>query len=553
MRNGRAKNALATSLWILYALWAILFYQLVFTAWTVQYSLYGVIAVVVAALLFLYAFPRGDRKTLARFSAFSLAVSLGIPSFASQVMAWRIVDYVVFVVFALFLGRWLIKMRLSRLLLVILFITALEVWIPLDDMSLLSMFQVEYTGHLGSQDPQIPSIPVATVANPQKPNLQEIITLRAHRPISGEAQTLINMMAGPVDANAVQDAIVKLQHSYDIVGVTPGRLFFHVSYPSLNSLRQLPFSQLGMVDFPFTTSHFVNLFGRTRMYLSLSQNPGDLLATVMNPGRMADSIANLSVQTATAEQANWDAVTGRTAAQRGPLQLVGGYLTGTYAGRSIHLKNSGDVLLGVYRLLPRDLMASPQAVIEGNNSLQVVSLPPDRPRVLATLHGTYLNPLTTDIVFADVTGSGQDQLLLNTVPAQIVALTPQLTWQTLWVSGRSSFRFETAFAQPGGDLLIANSPGYLNNAPTRYLGGYEYRGGQLVPVFRAYHGDLVSLHTVHVTSTTVPEILTSVYANQEIMLLKPTEIPWEALVEVIYVALLVFGLVRRSRKGGRLV
>ncbi|MCY0875336.1 MAG: hypothetical protein OWT28_03525 [Firmicutes bacterium] len=553
MRDGRAWRVFTTPMWILYALWAMLFYQLVFTAWTIEYSVFGVIGVVVASLLFIYAFPRADRRTLIRFTIFSLAVSLGIPTFASQPMGWRIVDYIVFVAFALFLGRWLIKMRLSRLLLVVLFITAAEVWVPLDDMSMLSKFQIEYTGHLGSQDPQIPSIPVATVANPTNASLQEIITLQAHRPIEGEAQKLIDLMAGPVNYTAVQSAIDKLQHTYDVVGVTPGRLFFHVTYPGRSLLRQLPFSDLEMVDFPFTTANILTLFDRTRMYLSLSENPGDLLSTVMNPGRMADSIASLSVQTARAEKANWDAVTGRPTVAPGPLKLANGYLTGTYDGETVRVKNAGDVLLGIYRLLPTSMMKSPQAVIEGNNRLQVVSLPPDRPRVVATLHGTYLNPLTTDIVFADITGSGTDQLLLNTVPAQIVGLTPQLTWQTMWVSARSSFRFETAFSQPGGDLLIANSPGYDNNTPTRYLGGYKYSNGQLLSVFRSYHGDLVSLHTVHVTSAKTPELLTSVYSNQEIMLLKPTVIPWQSLVEGLYVLMLMIGLARRSRKGGRLL
>lgn len=553
MRSGRALHALTTPLWILYALWAMLFYQLVFTAWTLQYSVYGVLGVVVACLLFIYAFARRDRRTMIRFTLFSLAVSLGIPSFASESMAWRIIDYIVFVVFALFLGRWLVKMRLSRLFLVILFITAAELWVPLGDMSVLSMFQVQYTGHLGSQDPQIPSIPVAAAANPDQPGHQEIVTLQAHRPIKGEAQDLINMMVQPTDASTVQDAIVELQHSYDIVAVTPGHLRYHLSYPTSTILRELPFSDLGMVDFPFTTTHFLTLFGRTRMYLSLSESPGALLSTVLNPGRMADSIASLSLQTASAEKANWDAVTGRTLADGGPLYLKDGYLTGTYQGQSVHVQTRGDVLLGVYRLLPSTLMQAPQAVIEGNNDIQVVSLPPDQPRILATLRGSYLNSLTTDIVFADVRGTGVDQLLLNTVPAQMVELSPQLTWQTLWVSARSSFRFESAFKQPGKDLIIANSPGYLSNAPTRYLGGYLFQAGELVPVFRAYHGDLVSLRTVHVTSATTPELLTSVYAHQEIMLLKPAVIPWQLLVEGLYVLVLLIGLVRRLQGRGRLV
>jgi len=543
----------ATPLWIIYALWAMLFYQLVFTAWTLEYSIFGVIGVIAASVLFIYIFPSQDRRTMIRFTLFSLAVSLAIPSFASESLLWRILDYVVFVVFALFLGRWLLKMKLTRLLLVIVSITLAELWVPLADMSVLANFQVQYTGHLGSQDPQIPSIPVAAAGDAKRPGLQQIITLQEHRPYKGEAQQLIGLLGQPGYSTSVQDAIKELQHSYDLVSITPGQLRYHLSYPSLATLKQLSFSRMGLADFPFTTSHFLNVYGKTRMYLSLSQSPGSLLEMVLNPGNMAKSISALSLQTAAAEASNWDALTGRNRTFIDGLTLDRGYLSGNYHGATIHVKTAGVVLMGVYPLLPKSVSPLPEAIVEGNNVIQVITLLAGNAHVIATLHGTFNNPLTTDVVFADLLHSGTDELLVNSVPAQILRLTPRATWQTLWVSQRDSFRFESVFPKPGGDLMIANSPGLDTNSPVRYLGGYRYLDGQLVNVFRVYHNDLVSIHTVHITTASAPELLTSVYAHQEIMLLKPTTVPWLLLVELSYVLVIGWGLYRRIRKGARLV
>lgn len=549
MTSARLRRLLATPVWVLYSLWAMLFYQLVFTAWTLQYSFFGVLGVLAASLLFLFSYGKRDRKTMVRFTLFSLAISLGIPSFASEPLVWVVVDYIVFVLFALILGVWLVRMPVVRLVLVIAVITLAELWVPLSDMSVLSHFGVEYTGHLGSQDSQIPSIPVAAAPDPARPGLDEVVTLQAHRPVKGEAQELVNLLGQPGAPAGLQDAIVQLQHSYDVVGVTPGRFGFRVASPAMSVLRGLPYHAIGLVDFPFTTSHFLDVFGKTRMYLSLSANPGELLQMALSPGHLADGIAGLSLQTAADEKANWDQLTGRGQTTVDGLTLSRGYLSGTYAGVPVRVKTSGVALFGVYRMLSSAQFSSPQAVLEGNNLIQVIALPPARPRVLATLKGSFSSPLTTDVVFADVAGTGVDDLLVNTVPAQILRLTPDLSWRTLWVSGRRSFRFETVFPQKGGDLLIANSPGFDSDAPTRYLGGYLFEGGQLVPQFRVYHNDLVSLHTVHVTSATTPELLTSVYAHQEIMLLKPSEVPWLAIVEGGYVLVILIGWIRRFRRG----
>ncbi len=548
MAESKLLRMLKTPFLIVYALWAVLFYQLTFTAWTLEYSMLGVLFVLAASVAFIYAFPRGDRKVVIRFTLFSVMTSVGIASFASEPLVWRIIDFVVFLVLALILGGFLVGVKTRRLFVVIIAITLLQVWVPLGDLSTLAYFDIRYIGHLASPDSQVPSLPVVAMPDPTRPGLQEIITLRGHRPVKSEAQDLIDMAnANPAQATSILNALKELQNSYDVIAIRPGRLRLITHYATTQELSQLPFSSLGLVDFPFTTTHFLNVANHTRMYLSLSAGPGSLLSMLLSPGTVATSIADLSLQTVTAEQRNWQSVTGHSVDQTDGLSIQNGYLTGTFNGVSVHFRTAGVAVLGVHHMLPPSVGGGSQAVVEGNNTIQVVALPPAKPHVIATMHGSYLHPLTMDVVFADLTGSHQDALLVNTVPAQIFQLSATGSWQRLWVSGRDSFRFETAFKRPGGDLLIVNSPSLMNAAKTRYLGGYLYRNGQLVRVFRVYHGNFVDLHTVHVSSASQTELLTSVYSHQEIMLLGPQVLPWLLLVEVGYGLALIVGIVRRVK------
>ncbi len=533
----------------IYAVWTILFYQLVFTGWTIEYSFYGVLAVIAATLVFLFAYPKRDRKLLIRLTLFILMVSFALTSFVSESMSWRIIDYVVLVILALALGRWIVKLSVLRLLFVVIVISLMQLWVPLSDLGLLSTFSIRYIGHINSPDKQVPSIPVALINDPTRHGSQEIVTLRGHAPLKGEAQQLINMMANdPKQAQNAISAIEELQHEYDLVTVSPGGLGFKEHSATPAELMQLPSYRLGLIDYPFTTPHFINIGSKVRMYVSLSQTPGQLLTTLLQPGSIANALSNLSLSTSHSVSANWANVTGRSSHAVDGLSIQNGVLVGQYHGTAVNVKTSGVAVLGVYPILPLSVTKTPQAVVEGNNVIQVISLTPGNSKVVATLRGTYLYPLTRDIVFADLLGNQQDELLVNTVPAQIFKLSANGGWQDLWVSGQPSFRFETVFHHANGDVIVANAPADITTSPTRYLGGYRFEHGVLVPVFRAYHVDLVDLYTAYVTSAETPELLTSTYAHQKIMLLAPSKIPWLLITEVVYVVLVILGLLRRTQR-----
>ncbi len=548
MTESALKRWLTTPFLVIYALWTLLFYQLVFTAWTLQYSYIGVLLVIGASLLFMFAFPKRDRRIVVRFTLFCVMVGVGISSFASESLLWRVIDFVVFVLLVLALGRALVGVKTLRLFVVILALTVVQILVPLHDLRTLSFFNVRYIGHLASPDPQVASLPTATVSDPLRPGVQEIVTLRGHHPTKDEAQQYVRLLnQNPQSAATIQSALTELQHSYDVVAIRPGRLRFITHYATPQELSQLPFSSLGLMDFPFMTSHFLGLQNHTRMYLSLSKHPGTLLSMLLSPGTVAQSMANMSLQAATSEASNWQQVTGQQSNLTNGFSINNGYLTGTYGGHSVHVPTKGVAILGVHHMLPLSVDPHKQIIVEGNNMIQVIALPPEQPHIIATLTGSYLHPLTTDVVFGDLSGNGQNSLLVNTVPAQIFRLSSTATWDRLWVSGRDSFRFETVLPHQNGDWIFANSPSLISPDPTRYLGAYVYSHGQLQRVFRVYTGNLVSMKIAHVTAKGRPELLTSVYAHQEIMLLGFQHVPWMILSEVGYALAILVGLFRRMK------
>lgn len=543
--NNTMQRWLTVPFLILYSLWAVFFYQLAFTAWTLEYSYIGVVLVIVASLVFYFVFPKSDRKFIFRFTMFALMISFAIDGFISEPLIWRIIDWIVFAVLAVVIGRLLVGQKMSRLFLVVIFMTLFELWIPLGDLSALSRFNVDYIGHLASQDPQVPALPVATIPDLSRPGYQTILALKAYSPDKTEAQTLIDQL-GATGSQQVQDALIQVQHSYDIVAIQPGRLLYHVAPATSKQMAALPVSALGAQDFPFSVSHFLNIDGATRAYFSLAVSPGDLLSMVLTPGQLPNELAGLSEQTANAETANWDQITGRspvTSAQG--FTIHNGLLTGAYDHQEVKVQTSGVTILGVYQLLPKSVESSPSVVLEGNNLIQVVSLPPAKPKIIATLRGSYSHPLTSDMVIADVVGNGTDQLLINSVPAQIVQLLPSGEWQTLWISGRDSFRFETVYPTAGGNMIVANSPSLISFSPIRYLGGYIYRDHQLIEKFRVYHGNLVNVQAAHVTSALSTNLLMSVFDHQEILLYGQSRIPWYGITMGVYVLALVIGIWRR--------
>ncbi|MCY0875478.1 MAG: hypothetical protein OWT28_04310 [Firmicutes bacterium] len=553
MRNPVLSPWALTPILMIYAVWAVLFHQLVLTAWTLQYSYLGVIGILVAAAIVFVSFPRLERKPLLYFTAYAMLVGIGLSNVLTQVSPWNWIDLVVFLVLALPLGRYVVRLHILQVLLVVASVIALELWVPFADMSVLSAFSLRYEASLAPPSPLNSNVPDALTATTAENTNPTITTLAALPVQSAAKKTLLQAISAFTPGQSTAARADLLDESLAIAALTrvPSG-GYHLQAATEAQLQAVPFTSLTLSDFPFHTAHIISTPDKQlRVVEPITDSPTTLLSMLLNPDTLPLTAARLTVESARTTANSWSAHVAKATPQIDGLSVENGVLHGTFHGQAVHIQTRGVTLLGVASFAP-SLGRAAEAMVEGNNVLQVVTLPPDRVRILSTLVGSYIHPLTSDIQFGDVLGNHTDALLINTVPAQIVVLTPQNKWKTLWSSGQASFRFEATTHQTSNrDLLIANAPALYSTNPTRYLGGYVYSNHQLERVFRVYRANLINVHAVSHAMSGWPTIMATVFDQPAIMVLEPSSIPWLTLVDLGFAILIITGLVRRIRRRTR--
>lgn len=552
MRKTFANPWVATIVLMLYAVWTVLFHQLVLTAWTLQYSYLGVLGILVAAALLFVSFPREDRKPVFYFTAYSMLAGIGLGNVLTQPAPWNAVDLVVFLILALALGRYVVRIHFVQVIAVVAALVALELWVPFADMGVLSAFTLRYDGALAQPSPLHDSLPDALTRSANHANPRQTILTLADLPISADEKApLLRAMMPFTPGQPASYRTQLLAQSLTIAALKQTGNSYTLQPATAVQLRAVPFTALALAEFPFHTARIISANNQASLHIAepLTDSPTTLLSMLLNPDTLPLTTARLAVESARATAYSWGLHVADSTPAIAGLSIQNGLLHGTFHGQPVQIQTQGVSLLGVEPFAASAGRGSLQAIVEGNNLLQVITLPPDRVRILATLKGSYIHPLTSDIVFGDVLGNHTDALLINTVPAQIVALTPHNQWQTLWSSGQASFRFETATPQASGaDLLIANAPALYSTDPTRYLGGYVYDNHQLKRVFRVYRANLINIQSIGTTNSGAPFLMATVFDQPALMVLDPSDIPWLTLIDIGFAIVILTGLVRRARR-----
>lgn len=530
---------------MVYAVFLLLFHQLVLTAWTLQYSYLGILGIVVAIGLVYYTFPKSDRRPLFLCSAYILMAGTGIASVLNQVGVWRWVDYVCFFLLAFALGLFWVRLRWPYIVAVIGILTGFQLWIPFDNISVLSAFTLSLDERLADPSPLWSHFPAVTVPSGQR-SAQSVLTLAQRPPRDKAIPVYLDAIMQKLPGASRAQAQRFLSQSLEFVSIRHQGAGWTVMPASAGQLDSKSFVDIGLVDFPFRTAHVIAGQGHLRLFVAPTAPATGLLSMLFSPETLPQSVARLANQSTAQMQLDWESLTHGEELYVHGLTMTNGTLRGVFHGQTVDFRTAGLDLLGVYSLVPKSVSPSPQAIVEGNNTIQVIALPPDRVHVIATLYGTYSHPLTSDILFADLAGDHVDSLLINTVPAQIVSLSSYKRWRHLWVSGQASFRFESIVPRAqGSDLLIANAPATFSTTPTRYLGGYVYDHHQLQRVFRIYRDNLVNIETAPLVSVHSWDLMATVNDQPSVLVLVPSRIPWLAMVDGFYGLLVLIGLIRR--------
>ncbi|MCL6445742.1 MAG: hypothetical protein K6T83_20220, partial [Alicyclobacillus sp.] len=241
--------------------------------------------------------------------------------------------------------------------------------------------------------------------------------------------------------------------------------------------------------------------------------------------------------------------------QRPPLIVQGHVLTGRFDGRSIRAHVAGDEIIGYGSFTQA---GTHQALIEGPNILQIVSLDTPNGAVISTYRGPASAPIPNDVKVGAVDNSGKDVIFVNDVPAYILQANRNGSWQRLYTATSATFRFEGSvrFANESTRELITDDPSYMRNNPTRYFTSYTYRvvdgKGELVRNWRVYHTNVVNVTPIQFTPNGPTYIAADIYATGEVLVLLRHHWPVVpltsgALACTIAYGYLLRGLSRRRR------
>ncbi len=157
-----------------------------------------------------------------------------------------------------------------------------------------------------------------------------------------------------------------------------------------------------------------------------------------------------------------------------------------------------------------------------------------------------------EVLIADVTGDGYDELLLSSihVPSRILRPGENGEWELLWRAGEDdlSFRFETVSSDEGGNEIVALSRSRVRSHPLRYLSGYRLEGDTLRSTWRTLI-TLVDVRALDVSGDGRAELVGLRFGEHRFLVLARHDLPTPAILWSLLALGTVLLVLERRRRG----
>jgi hypothetical protein len=530
---------------VLYAVFLVAFYHLIVIPLALDLSMIGLLLIGVGAVISFFAIPKGWRRRFSLLTLLILLLCYGVNSIQSDSLAWRFVEFPVMFLILGWIASRFAQIRWSHTLTLLLTVAVFLSAIPLGSLPFYARFGIASQSEQLDARPLFPLYPLVHQGNTayslgdlpktdegkgaqETKEEQELEQIKKGTGTSSLRQWLARWFGQkPVDPQAVAARIKQQLEQVDVLRLSPDT-GYKKQAATKAEVASLPFSSLGLAGFPYYASSWTMDNGGVKQKFTPVDDPKSVLTSFFDPLSITVRMDQRAKQAVEESRSHWQDAFGQAA----PRSVTGGVLLG-----------SGTFLPGGGTL----------SVVEGANELRLVDAAhPDQPAV-AVYKGTWQDPLSSDLIIADVDGDGVDELLLNTTPAKIIKLKPDHTWETLWQSGlpedKDSFRFEFVTNEPGQKtpLIIANDPSFMRDVKTRYLTAYRFTDGQLNRVWRIYKENVVFPRPL-----TADRWVAQLYGTQQFFVLKPLPVPVVPVLAGIYGLMLLAGFgyqwVRRGRQ-----
>ncbi|HEU4964773.1 MAG TPA: hypothetical protein VFV52_13085 [Bacilli bacterium] len=526
------KKTLTYLLLALYAVFLAALYQVVAIPLALDFSLLGLALLFTAGMLGYLAIPKVNRRMFALLSLLVLIASYGVDYIYSDALGWRFLEFPLLFAVLGWLAYSYGKIRFAYTLTVVLVLGLTQAFVPLNDMAFTSNLHVVYKSDVLDEHSLFP---LYTIAKGDKGTLYTLGDLREDQedeelgkrdPIKDEDLLEQN------PPTLIERRKQELEDMY-VLSFDPENHYAKktVAYEAAHSGQAIPFD-LAYQGLPYSASDWsADGEGNLKQTIRPVDDPTAVLYNLMEPLTLPVVMSERTDIVYKTSKANY-------------LDLLDEQATRFDSDRK---HTPYETFIGYGRLLPG---AGEQPVYEANNELRVYDAKAGRDgQPIATLAGTFEEPMTPDLLLADINGDDQDELLLNTVPAKILRLQQDGTWKTLWISGKDSFRFEFVEPRDGEQpLIVANAPSLLRDQPARYLTGFTWQeqGTELVRDWRVFEENIV-----HPFAIDQDLWVAQIYNNQMFYVLRPFPYPVETLLTALYLLLVLGGYGYRLTQGRR--
>ncbi|WP_206915622.1 hypothetical protein [Alicyclobacillus suci] len=545
MKNNLLRHVLLV---VGYIVWAVLINAL--GVWIIgplvkDLAIYGVLVVVVLAILWLTSIYPKYRRRFVTFTLFSLLLgqglsSLAFSSFAKTLVVTVVVSLVLFVV-----ALWFGKIRFFPLLFGTLAVIVANAWLPFSDWPFLTQFRIVQHSRLHIDPHNLAAAPFDVVHTKQG---DALLTVSEYIPSEDLLQQLVQNATDSPDA--LQNVLQTAQGEYRFVEIKQVGGHIEQVTATAQDLAQAHPLNLIKTFFPFQLAHWYVADGEMNEYLSPYLTTNQAVQTALNPASYATTMQALSNQGVQEELENWQSALAQLGVQAKPSgwQIAGGKLTGTYHGQALSASVSATSVVGMGHFTTP---SANQLLLVGNNNLQVFDL--DAQKVVATYQGTPTTPVPNDVVVGPLAHGEADAIFVNASPAYILTLTPAGQWHKVYTATSPSFRFETVLDMgQGATQIVTDDPSKVRNAATRYFSAYRFvpgateKPGQLERDWRVFRTNVVNVTPVSFSDGT-EDLAVAIYGSGEYLILHKWNVPLLPISAGLFGIVIIAGWVNRIR------
>lgn len=507
---------------VLLVLYVFLFYEMLVIPAVLDWSVYGVLLTAGLVTLLILCMPSDKRKSTTVLAiTFLLALQAlenisGYPIFQKSENALFI--FVLLLIVGKLLGRYKVRQYFVVFLVALILTSALD----LSQAPLWTEFMVKWESpQLYQRYATVDYFPVR-LADVDNDGTKEIITQENLEQAKKEEKEFTQK------GNRYQ--ILEPEQNHYAVYKWNGKSFTELSpdkYDKNKLLENLPQDYIG---FPIYES---------KLGLSASEGIRQEMNPLVDRAELVEKGTNIGALPFTMLQLNQQSLASRLKSQN-----------------SMSMPSSTRVVARG-KMLP----GSTEQVVTLDTKLKVWDTAPGK-KLVAELGKDKVSDIgTSEVILGDVDNDKIDELLLTSETSRILKLTPDGTWQILWVSPEQldekarfqKFRFED-FASLGKKTepqIIALSKSNARNNPTRYMTGYKYSNGSLVQTWRVFSG-LINLRAGDIDGDGQNELVAYMYRAQRLFVLKKHDFPVVPLLYGITGGLILLGFALQLKKKNNL-